>query len=377
MRIAMMRMVLTASLLASGCAMTVDGAEEAPGAVEAVGEVSQAWVSLAGHGWAYVLGTGALTRAYNSEVAGSGVASERLGVGQYLVAFEDIPASRATAQVVANGAGNSHCKLALQGLSSAGRLEWYVLCHDPEGDVADSDFTLITDNRSGTSSIDEGAYLTSSLTGTVTNAWNSSGGTNTVSHNAATHAYTASLPGMTSSNAAVHVTAVGFDDRRCKVVSWNLGTVNIKCFDSSGAAVDSRFMLTYQNTSLLSDTFDNNAGGHAWVSSGTVPSSYTNTEGADLCWPDLGFGVSASGLDLIVTMSNAATSFGSSADLVPMVTGYGLNSTHCKVVSWNVSNRVVTYTVRCWANSGTQVNASSYAFTTSVTNYAAPDFYCF
>ncbi|WP_437817540.1 hypothetical protein [Sorangium sp. So ce1078] len=57
-----------------------------------------------------------------------------------------------------------------------------------------------------------------------------------------------------------------------------------------------------------------------------------------------------------------------------MITAYGsLNSNYCSVVNWGASpSGTTTVRVRCFDSTGTQVNASGTAFTSSITNWSWP-----
>ena len=78
--------------------------------------------------------------------------------------------------------------------------------------------------------------------------YNSTGATNTMVRNG-TGSYTASMPGLTKTGGDVLVTAYGNGPARCQTSGWTSdqsGTsVNILCFDNTGAAADEMFTLLY------------------------------------------------------------------------------------------------------------------------------------
>ena len=57
--------------------------------------------------------------------------------------------------------------------------------------------------------------------------------------------YTVDFPGLNPSAAMgnVQVTSYGDTTNICKVVSWNAASVTVRCFDTSGTNVDSRFTV--------------------------------------------------------------------------------------------------------------------------------------
>jgi hypothetical protein len=158
--------------------------------------------------------------------------------------------------VTAYGSGNHRCKVESWALaSSSGGVHAYVRCHAPGGALVDGSFVL--------------SYLGGHAPGPYAHLWaqygdrdhtapafyskNSAGQTNTIDWTA-TGQYTVTLNGLNSSGGNVQVTAYGTDAHHCKVSSWSrVGddtVVRVRCYDSAGAAANSRFTLRYVTTAM-------------------------------------------------------------------------------------------------------------------------------
>lgn len=358
---------------APGCTEAVPGDGDDS---EEVGVTAQA-SSVQGFGWAWVLPDGSVGAPYFRNSTGGTVVGFKLGTGQYGVEFQDIT-SGGSAHVVAYG-GNAHCKLSrtphVTGATHPTKVIAYVTCHSAAGSFADSAFAVFFDARWGTApSPYRGAYFntTGGTSPTVIpgTSWSSAGGTNAVSWSPTSKQYTATLPGMTFSNAAVHVTALGGNAYRCKVGSWGTGVVSVRCYDPAGAQVPSGFSLSYLERSLLPGRI----GGHAWISGGAVGSGYAAAVGTVSCFPGGTFSVAPSGLDLNVSLTDSNWGGDHGSWIVPMISAYGSSSSYCSVMNWSSSTGTGTSTVRvrCFNASGTQVNAASTAFTSSITHWSYP-----
>lgn len=348
------RAVMLVSALTAGCMADIGstGPEEAT--------TFQQSLTVNQEGWAWVVSTGAIGGSW---VWSGGVTSTRNTTGNYLVSFTGGAIVNPHVEVVAYGTNNTHCKV-----GEAGGHSWYVFCFDGGGFWADSAFAIVMHDFSGTDVSWRGAYLASSATGIVTKSWNSSGGTNTVVWNAAAQDYTVTMPGMPTSNASVHVTASGAIYDRCKVGSWATGQVRVKCFDASNNPVQMQFYISYDEFS----EFGGHVGGHSWVTGGSPSPFYTQALSSIACFSPGSFTTAPSGLDLIVTLPDPYYPPTAWWDFVPMVTGYGNNANYCKVVSWSAAGSAYNATVRCFDAFGTQINASSAAFTLTFTNNGFP-----
>src|SRR4051794_19051914 len=87
--------------------------------------------------------------------------------------------------------------------------------------------------------------------------FNSAGGTNTSTRNAVGD-YTVRLPGMSSDGGTAKVTEFSAAASFCKIETWSSAgadeLVEVRCFNSTGAAVDSKFTLVWADSqSILSD----------------------------------------------------------------------------------------------------------------------------
>jgi len=189
---------------------------------------------------------------------------------------------------------------------------------------------------------------------------------------AGTGNYTVLIPSMTQNSlndphgggGTVIATAYGSDGTSCNVGSWSQASadvsVNVRCFNSSGAPADSQFSMTYHRKTDLLGRFSNN---HAFVwANAPFSASYTpsanfqfNTQPGDLTISRTGTGV------YTVSVPNQAQTGGS-----VQVTGYGTAATHCKVESWGPSGSNQAINVRCFNASGA---AADEYFTMS---YTAP-----
>jgi hypothetical protein len=377
-RIGLLLGSIAALAAAPGCVADAgDEPGDLAGDEEAIEEVASASGAIInGYGWAYVLPGGSVGAPYSYNSSGGAVVGSKLTTGQYRVDLNGINAG-GSAQVVAYG-GNAHCKLFTTPLASGPKTSMFVTCHTPAGGFVDSAFVVFFDSRTGTDfSPYGGAYLSTgggtspSVTGF---SWNSSGGANSVAWNAAQNMYVVTLPGMSSSNAAVHVTAYGANPNRCKVVSWGTGLVNVRCYNAAGAAVSSNgFSLSYLDRSLI----PGNIGGHAWITGGGVGAGYTAAVGTISCFAPGSFSVApnaSNSWDLDVSLTDSDWGGDTGPWVVPMITAYGGSSNYCSVVNWGASAATgkSTVRVRCFDTNGTQVNASGTAFTSSITNWSQP-----
>jgi len=329
-------------------------------------------LTLVGSIAAHVQANGSLDGGW---CTGGTLSSVKLSPGRYQVICAGHGPANANAQVVASGVGTTgkHCKL--EGAPGGATVTvWTVRCHDATGTVVDSAFKLIADHRSGTG--DSGAYLTSSATGTVTRSWNSAGMSNTVA-NPSAGVYAVTLNGLSGSNKAVHVTAIDNSANRCKVGNWGGSIVAVRCFDTAGTLTNTPFSLTFQTVSLLDEAgVGSTIGAHSWISSGVVQPSWTQV--LDACpgtpVPSLtATPTGAGGLDLELSLPEAEFAGGSEDNALPMVSGYGIGSSHCAIVSWEVDPAGTAETViRCFDSAGAQVDASTTPFTFSISNKETP-----
>lgn len=334
-----------------------------------------AHASAPGSGWAWVTSSGSVGGSYFYNSTGGSVIAAKLATGQYEVDFAGL-SSGGGAQVVGYGS-NAQCKLPVTPLVGGARVSVFVTCYSPLGVLVDSAFVVVFDAPAGASSaLHPGAHLSTgggtSPTVLVGSSWNSSGLANTISWDPSSRTYVATLPGMTSGNAAVHVTAYGGNADRCKPLGWGTGVVYVSCYDPAGNTVASGFSLSYRDTSLLAG----HVGGHAWITHGRLGGGYAAAEGASGCEADGSFSVARSpfnawDLEVALTASNWPADFGSW--VVPMVTAYGASANYCSILGWDSSSSGTTSVqVRCFDGAGNQIDASTTELTLSITNRYPP-----
>lgn len=352
-------------LAAQGCA--VSSASE--GSPERVASSSAA-VTVDGNGWAWVLPSGALGSPYAYNSTRGAIISSHAGTGTYKVEFQGIYGfTPAIGHVVAYGS-NAQCNLVTFPRAIGFGTTLYVDCYAPGGAPIDTAFVAFVDGRSGNDvSPNGGAFVhtTGGTTPSITGAWNSTGGSNTVAWNSSTSDYTVTFPGIGFYNAGVQVTAYSGGSDRCKIVGWGTGSVNVKCFTAAGVPTASGFGLSYVERAQIA----RKSGGHAWITAGSVGWGYAAATGdiADCSSPT--FSTSRSGSNLVVSLTDADATTGGPA-IVPLVSAYGSDATYCNVVGWSVDYRTARVGVSCFDGGGTQIDASSTAFTTTITDAYEP-----
>ncbi|HEX4158519.1 MAG TPA: hypothetical protein VHY79_08580 [Rhizomicrobium sp.] len=176
-------------------------------------------------------------------------------------------------------AGPANCVTSGWSFSDDYYLEAYVNCYDLSGNPADASFSFLYQSRDEPfGSADKGiAFLLAdqpteaSYTPNLDYQYNSTSATNTMVRNGA-GSYTASIPGLTKKGGNVQVTAYGNGPARCATSGWSASqtgtSVNIFCFDSTGAAADEKFTLAYtigEPLGLFSGRRLGDSGAYAWA----------------------------------------------------------------------------------------------------------------
>jgi hypothetical protein len=237
-----------------------------------------------------------------------------------------------------------------------------VRCFDVSGSPVDARFTLSYANPRTPDGpmafLWADQPLAASYTPNTTWQFNSSGATNTVKRSGI-GSYSASLPNLGVSAGHVQVTAYGSGSERCKVENWGpiatTQNVRVRCFDSSGSAVDTRFTLTYViENSLIGGAAccfpdPGESGSYVWADNPTAP-SYTPS--LSYQWDDFGGVNTVDRLGVgryAVRFTNHSLSWGH-----VQVTAYGEGSEHCKVESWTTATGAL---VRCFDAAGRAVDA--------------------
>ena len=162
--------------------------------------------------------------------------------------------------------------------------------------------------------------------------------------------YTVRLPNLAAASGTVHVTAYGSSTHHCKVVNWfPSGTtqlINVRCFTTAGALVDTYYTLSYTNPGGFAHEL-----GYVWANQPTSgsyvpsPAYQGNSSGATNRIDRLGIG------NYRVRLPN----LGQAAGHV-QVTAYGTGPERCKVGSWGPVGAEQTIRVYCNGPSGNRVD---------------------
>lgn len=257
---------------------------------------SLAWSSAADASgsvaWAYAVEPNATSQYPAPGFASSGGVSfvTLLATGQYRIDVTGVLwKQRTDIQVVANQndgfPSQGYCMATGWGHGSQRRgVYMLVNCYDATGVPANRIFTVLYQDRSkkfGSSSKGLAFLLAdqpqaASYTPSQAYQYNSTGAVNTMTRNG-TGSYTATLPGLTALGGHVQVTAYGNAPARCKTSGWTSGdtgtTVDVLCFDVSGAPADEMFTLEYALNEPLAPV-PHVRGAYAWADKPTKHSPY-------------------------------------------------------------------------------------------------------
>jgi hypothetical protein len=124
-----------------------------------------------------------------------------------------------------------------------------VRCYNNAGALADSRYTVSVVLNDVFSPINTVAYAwannatSASYTPSAIYSYNASGGAITATR-AAAGTYQIQFAGLNLGNGHVKVTAYG-SAMRCNVGSWSGTNINIRCYDSTGALADSRYVVAF------------------------------------------------------------------------------------------------------------------------------------
>jgi len=299
--------------------------------------------------------------AYSYNSAGGAITITPTGTGTYEVSFKKL-ADGSPDNVEVTAYGSSGYCVAGTWSPTGTTLNASVACYNASGALANSYFTLLYQSRSaGFGSNVKGigyvwAVCSTSCTAPSDYSYNSTGGTNTIVRNS-TGSYTVTLPGLDSEHSDVQVTAYG-SNSLCKPQFWtgpaSSTSVDVLCFNSSGAAVDTDFDLAYavdEPFGLANATSGTTGGAWAWANDDTKAVTYTPSK-------QFQYNGFQSG-----TLSAIKTSTGHYTVTVPgtlsydtshvLVTGYGDSTSYCNVAEWGSSSVYVT----CYAPGGAAVNS--------------------
>ena len=211
-----------------------------------------------GYVWANNPGAAAYTPSTTYQFNSTGAANSitRSGVGTYQVTLPGLGGQGGTIKATAYGPGNEACHVSSWSSLGANAVV-NVRCQNPAGVPVDTLYTLTyhaTFGMLGTLTGGPRAYVWANLQSSpayapsATYRYNSTGGVNTITRSGV-GVYQVTLPGLGSVSGHAQVTAYGTGSTRCKVQSWNSSgaakLVNIRCFDTAGAAADSRYVLDF------------------------------------------------------------------------------------------------------------------------------------
>lgn len=289
-------------------------------------------------------------------------------VGRYIVSFDNLydgaPANAQASAYATSGWCNS------EGVGSDGKTaKAAVLCYDAQGNLTDSEFTLLYQSRNapfGTANnglaflflsdpAPNGTYTPPAAT-----SFNSTGGTNTVKHNSMGN-YTVTLPGLTKFFGNVQV--IGQQQTfqtpipRCKLVDWSGGAsstdITVQCYNHSSSPRDAEFYLAYSvGEGLGFKTGIKPLGAYAFANDLTSTSVYTpNTKDQFNGFGTGKLTAQKTGTGLYTVTIPGTLNYSTS---VALVTAVGpASAAYCNIVSWATS----TINVACFKSNGTPVDS--------------------
>lgn len=292
----------------------------------------------------------------------------RESVGTYIVTFPHL-AWRGITHVTSYGDDGVTCSPsriqqtgypADLGVPGTGTDIW-VRCLGLDGREVDHRFTISYTDVQSTYDNRPMAYLSADGDRPYVHegSFNSSGGTNKVVK-IGKGKYTVTLPGLASSSGHVMVTSwVGYQARaQCKVVNWGPSgddeVVNVRCFNATGAAINTNFDLTYVDRLNILGTAagfspDGQDSAYVWANNAKSP-SYVPDASYQF---DNGVTTAAS---VTRTRKGAYTVAFTYADLSAgnvQVSAYGSGKAFCNVAWWTPSG----IEVRCFDVKGAPMDS--------------------
>jgi hypothetical protein len=343
--------------------------------LQAFGAVSSA-ANPVDYGFAWVSISASVGPTYSYNTSGGPITVSRSSPGIYTVSFADLGGPGGNVQVVAYGSDSTRCKVSGWG-SSGSTQNVGVRCHTPSGSLVNSAFVVQYERQTSGGDRD-GAYLVATQPSTSSYdledspwSWNSTGGTNHITRTG-TGTYEVSLPGLGAWAGSVKVTAYGGSGgEHCNVGGWGPSgseqEVTVRCFGTSGAAVDTFFSLNYFGNHEVSVY---NEGAYALAHSATL-ASYEPVE----LWSY------NSGIKCLIG-SNLAGRFSTGRYFMRHtliddinssvhVTAYGTDSKYCKVERWSPFGDGVEVRSRCYASTGS-LSDTQYVETYAVSRGRSP-----
>ena len=220
----------------------------ASGAARAAAKVGWAWANQPNASGPYTP-----LSAYSYNASGGAVTITPTGTGLYTVDFAGLNSSYPdTVQITAYDT-NGYCRS--NGWNGNVQGEAYVACFDAAGAPANSDFTILYEARGGDfGNANAGlAYMyadkPTAPSYSPDRSFNSTGGANSIARNSV-GSWTVTIPGLTKVGGEVQVTEQELQGgARCVTAGWGSSgsgtSVNVLCFDATGAPADEAYALMY------------------------------------------------------------------------------------------------------------------------------------
>jgi hypothetical protein len=303
-------------------------------------------------GWQPAAASYTSTTGYEHNSAGGAVQVTRTGVGRYTVRFVNMAGQGGVAHVSAYG-GSNICTVTNWG-PLVGDEFINLRCFTAAGAAADSRFVAHVSNRKDGAS--RGYLYSNDATAPVGGYAPSPGysydstGQQIAVFGAGTGAYAVELGAFAQDiggawrSGALRVSAYGTAAVTCQVMDPELfldpGVLRVRCFDTAGDPVNSRFVLSYSRAVVpVSATVDNYGAAPTaagWSSPGIVAPVITEVD-------DDG--------DYSVAFTGAGAAGGHAFAGI-----MGTPPMYCTIFSWFVSGGALNLRVRCYQPGGGQLN---------------------
>jgi hypothetical protein len=248
----------------------------------------------------------------------------------------------------------------------------YVDCFDSAGNALSEDFTLFYQARTTAPSSGSIAFLWanqpsvaigSTYTPDSSYSYNSTGGTNTVTHEN-TGIFFAYLPGFRQ-RGNVQVTAYGDTAARCEVADWyqnHSGTnVSVYCVNAANVATDEYFSLSYtEGTTAAAGPSATDQGAYAWANNDTkknyvpgIARQFNSLSPPDKLTAQR-FGGKVLGQYSLTLPNPSNTKFNT---YLGMVTANGTSGEYCDTAGLDVEEGDISMDLICYDSEGRQVDA--------------------
>lgn len=307
---------------------------------------------LAGYVWANDPTAGSYSPSLNYQFNSEGGANTivRNGTGNYTVIFPDLGVDEGTVAVTAYGTSGAECHVQTW-QKSGPDLRVRVRCYDPAGAAVDHAFTASFQRRVP-GSPGNAAYVWANdadapapYVPPAAYQFNSSGASNVVER-LAVGSYVVVLPNLANFGGHVQVTSYGSGTTTCTIETWVPILVDqhvfVRCFDTTGAAADSRFTLQWVDGTNLLPT--GTASAYLWADQ-PASAAYNPSPGYSFNSAGNVNSITRSGVGVYHVTLPGVESIGGHVQ----VTAYGTDADQCKVQSWTATGVV---NVRCHTTNG-------------------------